>query len=56
MTSGLPEVSPMPPEQWPSDGDAGICPDCNRSVYFAGDANYGYGTWFHDDGRENCNV
>jgi hypothetical protein len=45
----------MPPRQWPSDGDAGICPDCNRSVrYMSADGSYG--TWFHDDGREDCDV
>ena len=41
-------------DQWPSDGDAGYCPDCNGSVRYM-TANDG-GTWFHDDGREDCDV
>jgi hypothetical protein len=41
-------------EPWPADGDAGICPDCDKSVRYA-NANAGsYGTWFHDDGQEDC--
>ena len=45
----------MPPEQWPADGDAGVCPDCNRSVRYAS-ASGGYGAWWHEDGREDCDV
>lgn len=40
--------------QWPIDGDAGVCPGCDRPVYFTADGNRGHGAWVHDDGQENC--
>lgn len=43
-------------EPWPADGDAGICPDCNKPVYFTDALRRGYGVWFHEDGRENCDA
>ena len=40
--------------QWPADGDAGVCPGCDRPVYFTADGNRGHGAWVHEDGREDC--
>jgi hypothetical protein len=43
------------PTAWPADGDAGVCPDCNKSVHYTSQ-NGSYGVWFHDSGTENCEV
>ena len=43
-------------EPWPVDGDAGICPDCNDSIHYATPGAGSHGTWFHDDGQEDCNA